>query len=78
MAFSLADALRWLHGGEQKKKPAFRSEREAYDFCRNLYKKTGGVTPELRRSYEFYLKHIDDGCGELSGLDKNQGTAAHR
>jgi len=57
MAFSLADMLRYLNGGHKKEKSIFRSEREAYDFCRNLYKDSGGVTPELRRAYEFYLKN---------------------
>jgi hypothetical protein len=66
MAFSLSDALRWFNGGDKKAKPAFKSEREAYDFLRNLYKKTGGVTPELRRTYEFYQKQVDD-CGPELG-----------
>lgn len=60
MAFSLQDALRWFQGGEQKKKAAFKNEKEAYDFCRNLYKTSGGVTPELRRAYEFYQKNYND------------------
>jgi hypothetical protein len=67
MAFSLSDMLRFFSGGEKKKKPAFTSEKEAYDFCRNLYKKTGGVTPDLRRAYEFYQKNFDDDCGTYFG-----------
>lgn len=57
--FTLRGALRWLKGGEAKKKSGFSSEKEAYDFCRNLYKKSGGVTPELRKSFELYKKQID-------------------
>jgi hypothetical protein len=60
MAFDLLHALRWFHGGDKKTKPAFKSEREAYTFLRNLYNKTGGVTPELRRTYEFYQRQQSD------------------
>ena len=51
--------------GPAKEKSVFGSEKEAYDFCRNLYKKTGGVTPELRRAYEFYMKNASDNCGRF-------------
>lgn len=61
MAYRLVDMLRWFHSPE-KKKAIFQSEKEAYDFCRSLYKKSGGVTPELQRAYEFYQKNIDDDC----------------
>lgn len=67
MAFSLAEALRHLFGGDKKKKPAFKSEKEAYDFCRSVYNKTGGVTPELRRAYEFYMRNSQDGCEPYFG-----------
>ncbi|GGF24497.1 hypothetical protein GCM10011321_14860 [Youhaiella tibetensis] len=77
MAFSLADALRWFHGGDKKAKPAFKSEREAYDFLRNLYKKTGGVTPELRRTYEFYQKQVDD-CEPTAGPRAPAGYSARK
>lgn len=76
MAFNLADALRWFHGGDKKTKPIFRSEREAYNALRNLYKKTGGVTPELRRTYEFYQRNSED-----DGADRPfeaKPAAAHR
>lgn len=63
MAFSLRDMLRFL-ASPKKKKSLFASEKEAYDFCRKAYKDTGGVTPELRRAFEFYQKNIDDGCTE--------------
>lgn len=78
MAISLTDALRWFTGGDKKVKPKFKSDREAYDFLRNLYKKTGGVTPELRRSYEFYQKHVDDGCGDFAGPFQNTGKTTRR
>lgn len=65
MAFSISDFLRFFHGGDKKEKSVFKSEREAYDFCRKLYKKNGGVSPELRRAYEFYMKDYDDGCEEF-------------
>ena len=58
----LTDLLRWLQGGDKKPKSAFKSEREAYEFVQRVYKETGGVTPELRRAYEFYLKNYNDDC----------------
>lgn len=76
--FSLVDALRHFNGGNSKPKPAFKSEKEAYDFARNLYKKTGGVTPELRRAYEFYKKNLDDGCDDFVGPERTQREAAHQ
>jgi hypothetical protein len=71
MAFSLTDILRYLHGGDKKKRSAFKSEREAYEFCRRLYKESGGVTPELRRAYEFYVKNSNDGCEPFLGPSKD-------
>lgn len=63
MAFqSLRDALRWFHGGDAKEKSIFASEKEAYEFVQKLYRESGGVTPELRKAYEFYLKNSQDGC----------------
>ena len=64
MAFSLTDTLRFFFSGTQKEKSIFKSEREAYDFCRLAYKKSGGVPEELRRTYEFYVKNFNDGCEE--------------
>lgn len=61
MTFYLREILRSMASPE-KKKSVFRSEKEAYDFCRSLYHKTGGVTPELQRAYEFYQKSINDDC----------------
>jgi hypothetical protein len=62
MAFSLSDMLRWFTGGDKKEKPLFQTEKEAYEFCLQVYKSTGGVTPELRRAYDFYLANSHDGC----------------
>jgi hypothetical protein len=62
MSLSLLDMLRHFVGGDKKEKPVFRTEREAYDFCRKAYRDTGGVTPELRRSYEFYQQSMNDDC----------------
>lgn len=67
MTFSLADMLKFLSSGGKKKKAAFSTEKEAFDFCRNLYKKNGGVTPELLRAYEFYQKNFHDGCEPFDG-----------
>lgn len=78
MAFSLLHALRWFHGGDKKKKPAFKSEREAYTFLRNLYNKTGGVTPELRRTYEFYQKQFDEDCEPAAGPVQAAGASPRR
>lgn len=62
MAFSLRDMLRFLAAPEKKKKSVFQSEKEAYDFCRSMYNSSGGVTPELRRAFEFYQQNINDEC----------------
>ena len=64
MAISIRDALRWFSGGYKIEEPLFKSEQEAYDFCRSVYDKTGGATEELRRSYEFYLKNYHDDSRE--------------
>jgi hypothetical protein len=59
---SLRDFLRMMMGHGKKERSVFASEEEAYEFCQQAYKETGGVTPELRRAYEFYVKNIDDDC----------------
>lgn len=56
------DFLRRAAGGEKKEKSVFASEKEAYEFCQQVYRDTGGVTPELRRAYEFYQKNSNDDC----------------
>lgn len=71
MAFKLTDLLRFLSGPD-KKKSVFQSEKEAYDFCRRLYKKNGGVTPELQRAFEFYQKSIEDDCRPNAGFNFNE------
>jgi hypothetical protein len=52
--------MRFFFGGDNKELPLFETEKEAYEFCLNVYKDTNGPTPELRRAYEFYLKNIND------------------
>ena len=59
---SMSDLLRWMCGGDAKEKSVFASEKEAYEFVQKLYRDSGGVTPELRRAYEFYMKNSQDGC----------------
>lgn len=67
MAFSLRELLRWGYSPD-KEKSVFSSEREAYDFCRSVYRDTGGVTPELKRAFEAYQSAINEQCytGERS------------
>lgn len=67
MAFSLTDMLRWFAGGDKKEKPLFKTDKEALDFVRNAYKTTGGVSPELRRSFEFYRQHYNESCERPAG-----------
>lgn len=74
MAFSLRDILRFMASPE-KKKSVFSSEKEAYDFCRSLYNKSGGVTPELRLAVEFYKKNIDDECRPEVGFGSDEDYA---
>jgi hypothetical protein len=64
--FSLREYL-WRAFGSKKPKPAFATEQEAYEFCQKVYKETGGVTPELKRAYEFYIKNVDDDCRPGAG-----------
>ncbi|MEX1236081.1 MAG: hypothetical protein WEB56_13945 [Roseovarius sp.] len=71
MAFSLRDLLRWTASPE-KKESVFASEKEAYDFCRMVYRDTGGVTPELRRAFETYQSAINEECS----IDE-RATEAH-
>ena len=59
---SLRDFLWRIIGADRKPKPAFASEQEALEFCQRAYTESGGVTPELRRAFEFYQKNIDDDC----------------
>ncbi len=59
---SLADILRWMAGRDKKEKSAFKSEKEAYEFCERAYQESGGVTPELKRAFEFYQKNFNDDC----------------
>lgn len=61
MAFGLREILRRL-AGPGNEKSVFATEKEAYDFCRSVYRDTGGVTPELRRAFEVYQQAINDEC----------------
>lgn len=67
MSWSLKEILRNLLGGPGKERSIFASEKEAYDFCRKAYRESGGVTPELRRGYEFYMTHYRDDCEKFVG-----------
>ncbi len=60
--FSLWQFLLQAFGRGKKQRTPFASEKEAYDFCQRVYQETGGVTPELRRAFEFYLKNYNDEC----------------
>lgn len=65
MGFSLMEYLRRL-AGPKKERSIFSSEKEAYEYVQKIYQETGGVTPELRRAYEFYRKSLnDDGRPEV-------------
>jgi hypothetical protein len=74
--FSMHDVLRHLFGGKKKNKSAFKSEKEAYDFCRGVYKRSGGVPLELQRSYEFYLRNYNDHCTDEVRPAPNKNKAA--
>jgi hypothetical protein len=56
-----------MHGGNKKPKSVFASEQEAYEFVQRAYRNSGGVTPELRRAYEFYVKNYNDDCRPGAG-----------
>lgn len=68
---SLRDALRWFQGGDAKEEPLFKTEKEAYDFCRSIYNRTGGATDELRRAFEFYHKNYNDGCDDVVRFEQS-------
>lgn len=73
--FSMPDVLRHLFGGRRKNKSVFKTEKEAYDFCRRVYNQSGGVPAELRRTYDFYLKNYNDECAETRP-ERDQNHAA--
>ncbi len=57
MAFGLNNVLRLFNSDcANNKKPAFDSQRQVYDFCREGYKKSGGPNRELRQLYKNYLE----------------------
>ena len=61
MAYTLTDLLRRWTTPVAQKRPAFLSDDEAYEFCRQAYEKSGGVSADLRQAYPFYVKNFDDG-----------------
>ena len=52
MAYKFTDLLRWWQAESRDERPAFKSDSEAYDFCREAYMRTGGVSPDLRLTYQ--------------------------
>ncbi len=69
------DLVRHFFGGDKKQVAVFKTDRQAYDFCREAYKKSGGVSPELRRAYEFYMKNNSDGCEPFAEPSKSKHQA---
>jgi hypothetical protein len=47
--------------GKDRGTMPFESEDEAFEFCEEIYRETGGPTPKLRQAYGFYLKNFDAG-----------------
>lgn len=58
----LTEILRNIIGHGKKPKSPFKSDQEAYDFLQKVYEEKGGLSPDLRRVYEFYKKNYNDGC----------------
>lgn len=58
--FSLRELLRLAIGRGKKEKSPFASEQDAYEFCLKAYKETGGITPELKKAFEFYRKNTNE------------------
>lgn len=54
-------------GADKKPKAAFANEQEALEFCQRAYRESGGVTPELRRAFEFYQKNFNEDCRPGAG-----------
>ena len=64
MAYTLTDLLRRWTTPVAQKRPAFLSDDEAYEFCRQAYEMSGGVSADLRQAYQFYKKQLNDGRSE--------------
>jgi len=64
MAYTLTDLLRRWTTPVAQKRPAFLSDDEAYEFCRQAYEKSGGISADLRQAYQFYKKQLNDGRSE--------------
>ena len=47
--------------GKGKSVLPFENEDEAFEFCEEVYRETGGPTPKLRQAYDFHLKNFDAG-----------------
>ena len=61
MAYTLTDLLRRWTTPVAQKRPTFLSDDEAYEFCRQAYEKSGGVSADLRQAYRFYVQNFDAG-----------------
>ncbi|WP_236019435.1 hypothetical protein [Fuscibacter oryzae] len=73
IVFSFREILRSMIGGNAKKRSAFANEREAYEFVRRAYNETGGVTPELKRVFDFYKNSMNDPCEPTEGTNSLRG-----
>ena len=60
MAYTLTDLLRRWTTPVAQKRPTFMSDDEAYEFCRQAYEKSGGISADLRQAYQFYKKQLND------------------
>lgn len=61
----------------KKKRAGFASDKHAYDFCRQVYNETNGVTPELRKAFESYKKHANVCSRDVKGGSVRTFRNAH-
>jgi len=74
MAYALTDLLRRWTTSAGRKRPSFMSDDEAYDFCREAYEKSGGVSADLLEAHKFYKTNFDEKLAHESGAEE----APHR